>query len=149
MSLAGRRRSRRRRCPCSGPRLLPCPSRRGGGALPSFSKPARAGRWRVENPKGVGGLASVPRLPGAPFEWRPQAPRDEFPPMPPAVRRVGAGGSRGGRPPWPRMLAVRGIKVFASLPRSDPSPDARAPALGVRVARLARPMRRPLGTPLG
>jgi hypothetical protein len=145
----GRRRSQRRRCPCSGPRLLPRPARRGGGASPSLSKPARAGWRREENPKGVGGLASVPRLPGAPFERRPQSPRDDFPPMPPAARWVGAGGSRGGRPPWPRMLAERGIRVFVSLPLSDPSPDARAPALGVRVARLARPTRRPLGASRG
>jgi hypothetical protein len=136
--LAGRRRPQRCRRPCSGSRLLPRPEQRGGGASPSLSKPARAGGWREENPKGVGGLASVPRRPGAPFERRPHSPRDGFPPLPPAARWVGAGGSRGGRPPWPRMLAERGSRVFYFPPavKSDP---AHAPALGVRAGWAVRP----------
>jgi hypothetical protein len=59
--------SRRCRCPCSGPAPGSSLARRDAVAARLLLLPNRRkqGRWRMENPKGVGGLASVPRLPGA------------------------------------------------------------------------------------
>jgi hypothetical protein len=59
--------SRRCRCPYSGPAPGSSLARRDAVAARLLLLPNRRkqGRWRMENPKGVGGLASVPRLPGA------------------------------------------------------------------------------------
>jgi hypothetical protein len=59
--------SRRSRCPCSCPAPGSSLARRDAAAARFLLPPSRRkqGRWRVENPKGVGGFASVPRLPGA------------------------------------------------------------------------------------
>jgi hypothetical protein len=119
----------------SGSRLLPFPARRGGGALPPSSKPVQAGAVASGKPQRGWWLGVRATLAWRPFEKRPQAARGGLPLMPLAVRREGAGGSRGGRLFRPRMRAVRGIKVFA-------------PSLG-RIRLLMRALRPSACGPLG
>jgi hypothetical protein len=89
--LGGSTASRRGRCPCSGPVPGSSLARRDAAAARFLLSPSRRkqGRWRVENPKGVGGLASVPRLPGALLKGGRKQTGMDFPQCPRPFARKG------------------------------------------------------------
>jgi hypothetical protein len=73
----------------SGSRLLPCPARRDGGALPPSSNPAQTEAVESGKPQRGWWLGVRASPAWRPFESRPQAARGGLPPVPLAVRRAG------------------------------------------------------------
>jgi hypothetical protein len=115
----------------SGSRLLPCPARRGGGALPPSSNPAQTEAVESGKPQRGWWLGVRASPAWRPFETRPQAARGGIAPRTPGRSQGGAGGARGRRSVSPQMRAVRGSRVFTSpAVDSDPARTHRPSACG-------------------
>jgi hypothetical protein len=82
--------SRRCSCSCSGPAPGSSLARRDAVAARLLLPPSRrkqgGGEWKT--PRGVGGLASVPRRPSILLNRGSEQPEGEMPPVPLAVRRA-------------------------------------------------------------